>query len=293
MYLLANVLILCGICLYAASLFTVQQLVRKLPLGEVRNNWKILSFFIVGFIVAYVAYMFLLYTGKMSLQGITYPAICFAASAFVLLLCFLTYQTTCDIGEAIAMDQASIIDPVLDIYNRRYFDRRIDEETQRSRRYNQPLSIILFEVDQLESIAKKHGRLVEDVVLRKISDFVVGSVRASDIVARYDENKIVIATTQTKPDMAIMLADRIRGEVEKLDILTDSEQNSIEDLNVTVTAGVSCVEDRIKSGFDLTDVAVKAMSRADTEGHNRVYAYDPTDIHTPDDVTNTPAAAAA
>lgn len=291
MYLLANILLLSGIFLYAASIFTVQQLVKKLPLGEVRNNWKVLSFFIVGFAVGYAAYMFMLWSGKVSLEGITYPAVCLAVASFVLLLCFLTYQTTRDIGEAIAMDQASIIDPVLDIYNRRYFDRRIDEETQRSRRYNQPLSIILFEVDQFEDIAKKHGRLVGDVVLRKVSDFLVGSVRASDIVARYDEQKIVIATTQTKPDMAIMLADRIRGEIEKLDILPSGEQNTLEGLHVTVTAGVSCVEDRIKSGFDLVDVAEKAMSRADTEGYNRVYAYDPSDIHIPDEVIEAAAAA--
>ena len=291
MYLLANILLLSGICLFVASIFTVQQLVKKLPLGEVRNNWKVLSFFIAGFAVGYAVYMFMLWTGKVSLQGNNYPAICFAASAFVLLLCFLTYQTTRDIGEAIAMDQASIIDPVLDIYNRRYFDRRIDEETQRSRRYNQPLSIILFEVDEFELIVKKHGRLVGDVVLRKVSDFLVGSVRASDIVARYDEHKIVIATTQTKPDMAIMLADRIRGEVEKLEVLPSGEQNSLEGLKVTVTAGVSCVEDRIKSGFDLVDVAEKAMSRADTEGYNRVYAYDPSDIHIPEDVIEAAVAA--
>jgi len=266
--------LLSGIFLYAASIFTVQQLVKKLPLGEVRNNWKVLSFFIVGFAVGYAAYMFMLWSGKVNFTGITYPAVCFAASAFVLLLCFLTYQTTRDIGEAIAMDQASIIDPVLDIYNRRYFDRRIDEETQRSRRYNQPLSIILFEVDELESIVKKQGKLVGDVVLRKVSDYLVGSVRASDIVARYDEQRIVVATTQTEPDMSIMLADRLRGEIEKLEMLPNSDQSTTDALNVTVTAGVSCVEDRIKSGFDLTDVAEKAIKRAESEGRNRVYAYE-------------------
>ena len=46
---------------------------------------------------------------------------------------------------------------------------------------------------------------------------------------------------------------------------------------------MSCVEDRIKSGFDLTEVAEKAMSRADTEGRNRVYAYDPSDVHVPEE----------
>jgi len=279
--MLVNILLLSGIFLYAASLFTVQQLVKKLPLGEVRNNWKVLSFFIVGFIVGYVAYMFMLWTGKVALSSITLSSICFAAAAFVLLLCFLTYQTTRDIGEALAMDQASIIDPILDIYNRRYFDRRIDEETQRSRRYNQPLSIILFDADELESITKKQGRLVGDVVLRKVSDFLVEAVRSSDIVARYDEHRIVVATTQTKPDMAIMLADRLRGDIEKLEMLPSNEQASTDALHVTVTAGVSCVEDRIKSGFDLTDVAEKAMKRANSEGHNCVYAYDPSGIEEP------------
>jgi len=291
MILSANILLLSGICLYAVALFTVQQLVKKIPLGEVRNNWKILSVFIIGSIISYIAYMFMISTGRVLLDSITYPAICLAASAFVLLLCFLTFQTTRDIGEAIAMEQASIIDPVLDIYNRRYFDRRIDEETQRSRRYNQPLSLILFEIDDFEAIAKKQGRLVGDVVLRKISDFLVGSVRASDIVARYDEQRIIIATTQTKPDMAIKLADRIRADIEKLEVLPGGEQNGAEALHVTVTAGVSCVEDRIKSGFDLTDVAEKAMQRAESEGRNRVYAYDPADIQIPDEVIEAAAAA--
>jgi diguanylate cyclase (GGDEF)-like protein len=291
MYLLANILVLSGICLLVISVFTSQQLIKKLPLGNVRHCWKMLNFLLVGSILVYAAYMLLLMTGQVSLPNLNIPKLCFAAAEFMLLLCYLTYQTTRDIREAITMDQASIIDPVLDIYNRRYFDRRIDEETQRSRRYNQPLSIILFEVDQFESIVKKHGRLVGDVVLRKVSDYLVGSVRASDIVARYDEHKIVIATTQTKPDMAIMLADRIRDEVEKLEILPSGEQNSLEGLHVTVTADVSCVEDRIKSGFDLVDVAEKAMKRADSDGYNRVYAYDPSDIYIPDEVIEAAAAA--
>ena len=284
MTFLVNAFLISGICLYAASIYTVQQLVKKLPLGEVRNNWKILSFFIVGFMLGYAVYMYLLLSGKVASTSVTYPAICLAASAFVLLLCFLTYQTTRDISAAIALEQASIIDPILDIYNRRYFDRRIDEETQRSRRYNQPLSIILFEIDRFESIIADNGKLVGDVVLRKVSDFLVASVRSSDIVARFDEHRIVVATTQTKPDMAIMLADRLRGEIEKLEVLADCEKQNIDALHVTVTAGVSCVEDKIKSGFDLVDVAEKAINSAEEDGRNRVYVYDPSDIEDSDSI---------
>ena len=206
MFLFANILLLCGISCYAASLFIVQQLVQKLPLGKVRNNWKILSFFIVGCIVGIASYQIMIWTGKITLTSLTVPAICMASATFVLLLCFLTYQTTRDIGEAIAMDQASIIDPVLDIYNRRYFDRRIDEETQRSRRYKLPLSLILFDIDNFSSVKDQHGKLVADVVLRKVSDHIVNTVRSSDIVARFDEHKIVVGTTQTEEDMAEVLA---------------------------------------------------------------------------------------
>lgn len=291
MYLLANILLLSGICLLVVSVFTSQQLIKKLPNGNVKHSWQMLNFLLVGSILGYAAYMLLLMTGRVSLVSLEIPKLCFAAASFMLLLCYLTYQTTRDIREAIKIDQESIIDPILDIYNRRYFDRRIDEETQRSRRYKQPLSIILFDIDHFEIIVKKHGRLVGDVVLRKVSDFLVGSVRASDIVARYDDHKIVVATTQTEPDMAIMLADRLRGEIEKLEMITSNEQSSVDELHVTVTAGVSCVEDRIKSGFDLTDVAEKAMKRVSIEGHNRVYAYDPSDIEIPEQVIEAAVAA--
>ena len=115
-------------------------------------------------------------------------------------------------------------------------------------------------------------------------------MRASDIVARFDQNRIAIATTQTKPDMAIMLADRLRAEVEKLDVFPSTDGQDTEQMNITVTIGVSCVEDRIKCGFDLTDVAEKAIKDANEKGRNRVYAYDSSDIEEPEQVIEAAAA---
>ncbi len=265
------------------SAFTSQQLIKKLPMGKVRNSWQMLTYFIIGFIFAYAAYMLMLMTGQANLSSLVVPKLCFTAAAFILLLCFLTYQITRDIREAIAMDQASIIDPVLDIYNRRYFDRRIDEETQRSRRYKLPLSLILFEVDEFSNVVDQHGRLVGDVVLRKVSDFIMNTVRSSDIVARFDEHKIIVATTQTQDDMAEKLADRLRAEIEKLEIIRNSGEESAQALHVTVSGGVSCLLDSIKNGFELVDLAENALLQANKIGRNKVYTYDPTDIVEPVD----------
>lgn len=278
MHLFANILIFCSVLLFAASIFAVQQLVKKLPLGKVRNNWNILSFFIAGFMIGLLVCLPMIWTGKIILTTLTIPVIGITVSAFLLMLCFLTYQTTRDIQEAIVVDQTSIIDPVLEIYNRRYYERRIDEETQRSRRYELPLSLIIFEVDGFNNIVKSHGRLVGDVILRKVSDFIVNSVRASDIVARYEDQKIVIAATQTDKEMTMKLADRLRSKIEELNVLQANEENKSESLHVTVSAGISTVDENIKTGFDLSDIAEIALQKSIKQGHNKVYTLDAAEI---------------
>ena len=272
---IASILLLSGICMLVVSAFTSQQLIRKLPMGKVRNSWQMLTYIIVGFVFAYAAYMLLLMTGQASLSTLTIPKLAFTAASFILLLCFLTYQITRDIREAIAMDQASIIDPVLDIYNRRYFDRRIDEETQRSRRYKLPLSLILFDIDDFKNVKNQHGKLVADIVLRKVSDHIVNTVRSSDIIARFGEHKLVVATTQTEEDMAEVLADRLRSDIEKLDVLPNCDRDKTPALKVTVSAGVSSLLDSVRNGFDLVDFAEKALRQANKHGINNVSVYDP------------------
>ncbi len=277
MYLLACILLLSAVCLLTVSFFTSRQLIKKLPLGKVRYNWQIFSYLIVAAIIGYAVYMFLLVVGQVSITSLMIPKLAFAASTFMLLLCFLTYQITVNIRDAIAMDQASIVDPVLDIYNRRYFDRRIDEETQRSRRYDLPLSLILFEIDEFNKVIDTHGKLVGDVVLKKVSDFIVSSVRSSDIVARFDESKLIVGTTQTEEEMAVNLADRLRAEIEKLNVLPSSEKQNSKTMHVTSSVGVACVLDSISNGLELTNMAERALSQANVNGRNKVYTFDPTE----------------
>jgi len=277
MYLLACILLLGGICLLTVAFFTSKQLIKKLPLGKIRYNWQILSYLIIVAILGFAIYMLLLISGQVAITSLIVPKLAFSATAFMVLLCFLIYQITGNIREAIAIEQASIIDPVLDIYNRRYFDRRIDEETQRSRRYKLPLSLILCELDEFNKVIDAHGKLVSDVVLRKISDFIVSTVRSSDIVARFDENKIIIGTTQTEEDMAVQLADRLRTEIEKLEILPSTNQENNPAMHVTASVGVATVLDSIENGLQLTNMAEQALAQAEVKGRNKVYAFDPTE----------------
>ena len=245
-------------------------------MGKVRYNWQMFAYLIIALIVGFAIFMFLLIADQISLTSLTIPKLAFAGSAFMLLLCFLTYQIAGNIRDAIAMEQASIIDPILDIYNRRYFDRRIDEETQRSRQYKLPLSLILLELDEFNKIIDSYGKLVGDVVLRKVSDFIVSTVRSSDIVARFDDSKLIIGTTQTEEDMAVTLADRLRAEIEKLEALPSGEKQGSSAMHVTASVGVACVLDSISDGLELTNMAERALAQANVNGQNKVYTFDPT-----------------
>ena len=78
--------------------------------------------------------------------------------------------------------------------------------------------------------------------------------------------------------MTMKLADRLRGEIEELNVLQGNEEDSSETLGVTVSAGVSTVDGNIKSGFDLSDVAEKALKKSIKQGRNNVCTLDAAEI---------------
>ncbi len=290
MWLLTNILLVSSVGFYAVALLTVHQLIQKLPPGDVRSNWKILSFFILGLIVAYINYLVLMWMDVIAFTGITLPVVCFSIAAFTLLLCFLTYQTTRDIKEAIAIEQASIIDPNLEIYNRRYFDRRIEEELQRANRYKLPLSLLLFSIDQYEAVLKQHGNLVGDVVLRKVSDFISNAVRSSDIVARFDKDKIIVATTQTEEEMAEILANRLRSDIEQIEVPANEEDENESPIQITTSIGVCSAMESITSGYNLMELTENALKHASVKG-NSVHVFDPVEADVSADDVAHPIAA--
>ena len=78
--------------------------------------------------------------------------------------------------------------------------------------------------------------------------------------------------------MTMKLANRLRGEIEELNVLQGNEEDRSESLRVTVSAGVSTVDENIKNGFDLSDVAEKALQKSIDQGCNRIYTLDAAEI---------------
>jgi diguanylate cyclase (GGDEF)-like protein len=81
--------------------------------------------------------------------------------------------------------QMAVLDPVTDMFNRRYIMQRLQEEIARCQRSGSPLTVIVFDLDSFKNINDEHGHAIGDSVLRAFGEQLKRATRGSDVVARY------------------------------------------------------------------------------------------------------------
>jgi diguanylate cyclase (GGDEF)-like protein len=200
----------------------------------------------------------------------------FGGSIFVIVVCLLTLSTIKDIKRISKLEQENIQDPLMGIFNRRYLERRLNEEFSKSKRYHHSLSLFLLDVDFFKKVNDTYGHQAGDIVLKKLAQIIVESMRDTDLVARYGGEELVIVLPNTPVSGATIMAERCRNQVcEKL--IVSSEESCGQSIDgITVSIGVSCEIDEIDDVNKLIECADKALYQAKEEGRNRVVVYDST-----------------
>ena len=89
------------------------------------------------------------------------------------------------------------------------------KEVERAGRFGYPISLILFDVDQLSAINQEHGYGVGDKILERLGILIRQYFRQHDWVARHSEDSIAVLLTRTDADDASELAERVRATVEE------------------------------------------------------------------------------
>lgn len=100
-------------------------------------------------------------------------------------------------------------DGLTGIFNHRYFYKRLDEEFNRSERYNTPLSTIMMDVNNFKEINDSYGHRTGDRVLKELAIVLKSIIRKSDIVARYGGDEFIILLPQTNRQGAEIEARRV------------------------------------------------------------------------------------
>lgn len=157
-------------------------------------------------------------------------------------------------------------DPLTGLPNRRSFDANLQREITGAKRYDDPLSLVLLDVDEFKSVNDRFGHDVGDEVLREIAGRLRDACRAGDTVARIGGEEFGLILTRTSSEGASAVAERTRALVSER--IVDSSAGP---LGVTVSAGVACAGGDI--GFDAGELfraADDALYASKNAGRNRV-----------------------
>jgi diguanylate cyclase (GGDEF)-like protein len=164
--------------------------------------------------------------------------------------------------------QMALTDTLTGIYNRRYFYDLAQKEFSRSKRYQNPMSIILIDIDHFKNVNDHYGHLAGDQVLMQFVQRIQEELRTSDILARFGGEEFIILLPETNLGDATQVAERLREVTAQYPFLLVTAQTFI-----TISLGVSCFKFTTLSLDHLIDESDKALYEAKQFGRNRVRAW--------------------
>lgn len=158
-------------------------------------------------------------------------------------------------------------DELTGLYNNRYFQEVMENELERSKRYEHALSLLFFDIDYFKQINDNHGHLAGDTVLRQVAEQILQIMRASDIVVRYGGDEFAVIMPETGKEGLEVFAERIRSGIEDMRITIDGAQ-----LQVTISVGGATYrgKDPEVDKMTILGVADKAIYQAKRGGRNRI-----------------------
>ncbi len=112
------------------------------------------------------------------------------------------------------LEKNATTDKLTDAYNRTKFYEIIKKEIERAKRYNHPLSMIMFDIDHFKNVNDTFGHSVGDYILKNLTKVVKQNLRENDSLVRWGGEEFIIITPDTEIERAEITAERIRKAVE-------------------------------------------------------------------------------
>ena len=162
----------------------------------------------------------------------------------------------------------SLVDGQTGLYNYRYLKLRLDQELIRSKRYAQPISVIMMDIDYFKSINDVYGHPFGDYILKSLAQFMLKFTRGSDVVVRFGGEEFVLLMLDADRQGAQLFARRL---LEKINGHIFDEKGHKVSLKVSMGIANYPEDGLTDTGEGLIDVADKALSCAKEAGGNRIY----------------------
>ncbi|MFX4212245.1 diguanylate cyclase [Aliarcobacter butzleri] len=160
----------------------------------------------------------------------------------------------------------SITDNLTKLYNRVKLDKSLQEEMNRSLRYNTNFSIILLDIDYFKKVNDNFGHQVGDEVLIESAQILSKNIRNVDILGRWGGEEFLVICPETKIEDAIKVASHINEAIKLHKFSTYPN-------TITMSLGVASFNKDIKNIDDIILNADKALYQAKEEGRDKVIAF--------------------
>ena len=217
------------------------------------------QFFIIAglFIICFV--LFRIAFDNESIELIKYLGLLF--SVFGLIYTLRTSQNNTKLIDVLK-DEA-MHDGMTGLLNHKFFEKRLDEEIERSNRYNETMTLLFLDLDNFKRINDTHGHQYGDYVLKITASIIQDNVRNIDIVSRYGGEEFSVVLVNANKKVSLKTAERIRKEIENFKF----NQNNIKE-RLTISIGMGEFPSDANNKEDIIKYSDSKMYIAKKDGKN-------------------------
>ena len=170
------------------------------------------------------------------------------------LLDFKNYLDSCE--------EAAFTDHLTGLANRRRFERQLEREVARTRRFGRPFCMLILDIDHFKQVNDTHGHEAGDDVLRRLANTLQAGTRGIDMAARIGGEEFAVLLTETDFAHGMEVAERLRVAVKGTEIPAVGR--------VTVSVGLAEFNAATRDARELFAAADSALYEAKRAGRDRV-----------------------
>lgn len=159
-------------------------------------------------------------------------------------------------------------DDLTGLYNQRYLELILDRELSLAKRNNTQFSVLFLDLDHFKNVNDTHGHLIGSRLLFEVGQEIKRALRESDITFRYGGDEFVIILSHTGLEDAVVVAERIRVQIEKKRFLAREKM----DIRLTASIGVASVPLHAVTKQQILKAADEALYGVKKAVRNRVIA---------------------
>ena len=173
-------------------------------------------------------------------------------------------------------ERSALVDELTGLYNRRFFNQVVRREVEHAKRFEQPFSLLMLDLDNFKNYNDMYGHQAGDKALTEVAQVLNQTARAIDHVVRFGGEEFVLILPQVDKEQALLAAERHRHAVEAHSF---SGQEKLPLGNLTVTIGVATFPTDAQEAQELLQQADDALYQGKKDGRNRTVLCVPNKRH--------------